>query len=119
MDLIDSRQRNDFSESFSAGLWPAGNQRACYCQVVRRRLGWRGREDLSLESAKVVNVVPRYGKLRSKTSGEVIGFENIELISDRPIDVWLEEFRQIKKDYPKHILIASIMEEYEKTAGRN
>ena len=61
-------------------------------------------------------MVPRYGKLRSKTSGEVIGFENIELISDRPIDVWLDEFRQIKKDYPKHMLIASIMEEYEKGA---
>ncbi len=37
------------------------------------------------------------------------------MISDRPIDVWLEEFRQVKKDYPKHILIASIMEEYEKS----
>ncbi len=36
------------------------------------------------------------------------------IISDRPIDVWLEEFRQLKKDYPPHILIASIMEEYEK-----
>ena len=44
----------------------------------------------------------------------MIGFENIELISDRPIDVWLAEFRQLKKDYPHHILIASIMEEYEK-----
>ena len=78
--------------------------------------GWGGAvaKTISLESAKVVNVVPRYGKLRSKTSGEVIGLENIELISDRPIDVWLDEFRQIKKDYPKHMLIASIMEEYEK-----
>ncbi len=49
------------------------------------------------------------------TTGEVIGFENIELISDRPIDVWLEEFRQVKKEYPNNILIASIMEEYEKS----
>jgi dihydroorotate dehydrogenase subfamily 1 len=45
----------------------------------------------------------------------VIGFENIELISDRPIEVWLDEFRQIKKEYPNNILIASIMEEYEKS----
>jgi dihydroorotate dehydrogenase subfamily 1 len=78
--------------------------------------GWGGAvaKTVSLESAKVVNVVPRYGKLRSRTSGEVIGFENIELISDRPIDIWLDEFRQIKKSYPNHVLIASIMEEYEK-----
>jgi hypothetical protein len=74
--------------------------------------GWGGAvaKTVSLESAKVVNVVPRYGKLRSRSTGEVIGFENIELISDRPIDVWLDEFRQVKKEYPNNILIASIME---------
>jgi dihydroorotate dehydrogenase subfamily 1 len=79
--------------------------------------GWGGAvaKTVSLESAKVVNVVPRYGKLRSRTAGEVIGFENIELISDRPIEVWLDEFRQLKKEYPRQILIASIMEEYEKS----
>src|SRR5438045_8670463 len=79
--------------------------------------GWGGAvaKTVSLESAKVVNVVPRYGRLRSRDTGEVIGFENIELISDRPIDVWLDEFRQLKKEYPQHILIASIMEEYEKS----
>jgi len=78
--------------------------------------GWGGAvaKTVSLESSKVVNVVPRYGKMRSRSNGEVIGFENIELISDRPIDVWLEEFTQVKKDYPDHILIASIMEEYNK-----
>ena len=27
----------------------------------------------------------------ARTSEEVIGFENIELISDRPLEVWLEE----------------------------
>ena len=79
--------------------------------------GWGGAvaKTVSLESAKVVNVVPRYGKLRSRSTGEVIGFENIELISDRPIDVWLDEFRQIKKSIQNNILIASIMEEYEKS----
>src|SRR5437867_6617722 len=78
--------------------------------------GWGGAvaKTVSLESSKIVNVVPRYGKLRSRENNEVIGFENIELISDRPIEVWLEEFRQVKKDYPNHVLIASIMEEYDK-----
>ena len=44
----------------------------------------------------------------------MIGFENIELISDRPIDVWLDEFRRSKR-VSNNILIASIMEEYEKS----
>ena len=48
--------------------------------------------------------------------GEVIGFENIELISDRPFDVWIEELTELKKRYPKKMVIASIMEEYRREA---
>ena len=62
----------------------------------------------------MVNTAPRYGKLKGRVSGEVVGFENIELISDRPYETWLDEFRQLKQEYPKSILIASIMEEYSK-----
>ena len=40
-----------------------------------------------------------------------MGFENIELISDRPFDTWLDELRQLKKNYPNKVLVASIMEE--------
>ena len=48
--------------------------------------------------------------------GEVLGWENIELISDRPFDVWIKEFKQVKDKYPDRVLIASIMEEYNKDA---
>src|SRR6266508_5791466 len=103
-----------FPNPFLLGSGPPGTN----ARVIAKSFdaGWGGAvaKTVSLESAKVVNVVPRYVKLRSKISGEVIGFENIELISDRPIDVWLDEFRQIKKEYPDHILIASIMEEFDK-----
>lgn len=105
----------EFPNPFLLGSGPPGTN----ARVIAKSFdaGWGGAvaKTVSLESAKVVNVVPRYGKLRSRESGEIIGFQNIELISDRPIDVWLDEFRQIKKEYPKHILIASIMEEYEKS----
>ena len=114
MDLSIVVNGMTFPNPFLLGSGPPGTN----ARVIAKSYdaGWGGAvaKTISLESAKVVNVVPRYGKLRSKTSGEVIGFENIELISDRPIDVWLDEFRQIKKEYPKHMLIASIMEEYEK-----
>src|SRR5687768_16142015 len=115
MDLSIVVNGMKFRNPFLLGSGPPGTN----ARVIAKSFdaGWGGAvaKTVSLESAKVVNVVPRYGKLRSKVSGEVIGFENIELISDRPIDVWLEEFRQLKKDYPNHILIASIMEEYEKS----
>lgn len=71
---------------------------------------------ISLEADKVVNVQPRYARLRSRESGEIYGWENIELISDRSFDTWIDEFHQIKDKYPDRVLIASIMEEYNKAA---
>ncbi|WP_425398198.1 NAD-dependent dihydropyrimidine dehydrogenase subunit PreA [Aeoliella sp.] len=71
---------------------------------------------ISLEAEKVVNVQPRYARLRSRDTGEIIGWENIELISDRSFETWLDEFKQIKDKYPDGVLIASIMEEYNKDA---
>jgi dihydroorotate dehydrogenase subfamily 1 len=71
---------------------------------------------VSLDAAKVVNVYPRYARLRAAGSKEIIGWENIELISDRPFATWVQEFKQIKDRHPNRILIASIMEEYRKDA---
>ncbi len=80
--------------------------------------GWGGviAKTVSLDASKVVNVTPRYGKLMAADKKEVIGWENIELISDRPFPIWLEEFKKCKDMYPEGILIASIMEEYNKDA---
>lgn len=75
---------------------------------------------VSLDSSKVVNATPRYAKLRAGSNGsakgQIIGWENIELISDRPLETMLNEFKQLKKEYPDRILIGSIMEEYNKDA---
>ena len=38
------------------------------------------------------------------------------MISDRPLETMLKEFKQLKEEYPDRILIASIMEEYNKAA---
>jgi dihydropyrimidine dehydrogenase (NADP+)/dihydropyrimidine dehydrogenase (NAD+) subunit PreA len=71
---------------------------------------------ISLDAAKVVNVQPRYARLRAAGTEEIIGWENIELISDRPFATWVQEFKQIKDKYSDRVLIASIMEEYRKDA---
>jgi dihydroorotate dehydrogenase subfamily 1 len=70
----------------------------------------------SLDASKVINTAPRYAKVKAKNSDEVIGFQNIELISDRPYEDWLVDLKQLKQQYPNKILIASIMEEYRKEA---
>lgn len=101
-----------FENPFVLGSGPPGTN----ARVIAKSfdLGWGGMvcKTISLDASKVVNTTPRYAKLKGRTSGEVIGFENIELISDRPFEVWIDELRQLKKAYPKHVLIASIMEEY-------
>lgn len=102
-----------FPNPFVIASGPPGTNK----QVIAKAFdeGWGGviAKTVSLESDKVVNVAPRYAKLKSRQTGEIIGFQNIELISDRPIDIWEKEFREIKDRYPDRMLIASIMEEYE------
>ncbi|MDC0936059.1 NAD-dependent dihydropyrimidine dehydrogenase subunit PreA [Pirellulales bacterium] len=71
---------------------------------------------ISLEADKVTNVQPRYARLRDRSGKEIIGWENIELISDRPFDIWVDELKEVKDRYPDRILIASIMEEFRKDA---
>jgi dihydroorotate dehydrogenase subfamily 1 len=74
--------------------------------------GWGGSviKTLSLDHTKVKNIAPRYGHFKDE-DGKCIGFTNNELITDRPLDIWLEEIKELKKKYPDKVLIASIMEE--------
>jgi dihydropyrimidine dehydrogenase (NAD+) subunit PreA len=51
---------------------------------------------------------PRYSALHSNER-RVIGFNNIELITDRPLKTNLDEIRQIKRDWPDRALVASVM----------
>src|SRR3982750_1767748 len=71
---------------------------------------------ISLDASKVINVAPRYARLKTEQSKEIYGWQNIELISDRPFKTWLDEFKQVKDKYPDGKLICSIMEEYNKDA---
>lgn len=68
---------------------------------------------ISLDASKVVNVAPRYARLRAAKS-EIIGWQNIELISDRSFSVWIDELKLLKERYPDGVVIASVMEEYHK-----
>lgn len=100
---------------FVIGSGPPGTNLSVIQRAFREGWGAVIAKTISLDSSKVVNVTPRYAKLHA-TSGEVIGWENIELISDRPFKIWLDEFRKCKDAHPQGVLIASVMEEYRKDA---
>ena len=56
----------------------------------------------------VKNLHSRYAALKGG-SGKIIGLNNIELISDRGLSINLQEMTEVKKKYPHHALLASIM----------
>jgi dihydroorotate dehydrogenase subfamily 1 len=103
-----------FANPFIIASGPPGTN----VKVINRAFkeGWGGviAKTVSLDASKVVNVGPRYAKLMAADGKEVIGWENIELISDRKFETWLDEFKEAKDTHPEGVLIASIMEEYAK-----
>lgn len=101
---------------FVIGSGPPGTNANVICKAFDEGWGAVICKTVSLDASKVVNVQPRYARLRSRESGEIYGWENIELISDRPFDTWIKEFQEVKSKHPQGVLIASIMEEYNRDA---
>ncbi len=104
-----------FDNPFVIGSGPPGTNARSIARCFDA--GWGGvvAKTCALSDTPVINVTPRYGKLRSAKANEVIGFQNIELISDRPFEDWEADFRELKASYPDKILIASLMESFHET----
>lgn len=88
------------------------------------RLGWGGAvvKTIFPDSMQIVDVSPRFAAWKSDTA-ELLGFENIELLSKKNVSYWTGEIAAIKSEYPDHVLIASIMaspdlSEWQELAGR-
>ena len=69
--------------------------------------GWGGVVWKTLGS-QVKNVSSRYSAVDYHGS-RVMGFNNIELISDRPLDINLKEIREVLKEFPDRAMIISLM----------
>jgi dihydropyrimidine dehydrogenase (NAD+) subunit PreA len=74
------------------------------------RAGWGGVVWKTLgEDPPIVNVSgPRYGAIHGPDR-RVIGFNNIELITDRPLDVNLREIAEVKRRWPDRAMLVSLM----------
>ena len=71
--------------------------------------GWGGAVWKTL-GTPIQNVSSRFGAVDYKNA-QAIGFNNIELITDRPLDVNFKEIYETKKKYPKHAVVVSLMVE--------
>jgi dihydropyrimidine dehydrogenase (NAD+) subunit PreA len=79
--------------------------------IVRAfRAGWGGVVWKTLgEDPPIVNVNgPRYGAVHGPDR-RLLGFNNIELITDRPLDVNLREIKTVKRDWPDRAIVVSLM----------
>jgi len=95
---------------------PPGTNLNVIARALREGWGAVIAKTISLDASKVINVTPRYAKLLAADGKDVVGWENIELISDRKFEIWMDEFKKCKDQFPDGVLIASIMEEYNRDA---
>lgn len=114
----------DLSTVFAGGIrcpnpfWLASGPPAnCGEQVMRAfDAGWGGAVWKTLGDP-IINVSSRYSSVDWNRQ-RMMGLNNIELITDRPLDVNLREISEVKKRYPKHAVIASLMVESKPAAWR-
>jgi dihydropyrimidine dehydrogenase (NAD+) subunit PreA len=86
-----------------------------YDQVARAfDTGWGGAVWKTV-GEPVINVYSRYGSV-DLGANRMMGFNNIELISDRPIEDNLREIADVKRNYPGHAVIVSLMVESKRDA---
>lgn len=84
------------------------------------KAGWGGIvwKTLAEEGPPIVNVNgPRYGAVYGPDR-RLLGFNNIELITDRPLDVNLREIKEVKKCWPDRALVVSLMVPCEEESWR-
>src|SRR5271156_5031021 len=87
----------------------------CGEQVMRAfDAGWGGAVWKTI-GEQVTNTASRYSSIDWQGQ-RMMGFNNIELISDRPLDVNLREIAEVKKRYPENAVIVSLMVESKREA---
>lgn len=76
--------------------------------------GWGGAVWKTL-GEPIVNVSSRYSSV-DYNGMRMMGLNNIELITDRSLETNLKEIREVKRCYPKHAVIVSLMVESKREA---
>ena len=120
--MIPSKKKVDLSTIFAGRIaspnpfWLASAPPSnCGEQVMRAfDAGWGGAVWKTI-GTQITNVSSRYSS--TDWNGQrMMGLNNIELISDRPLETNLAEIEETKKRYPGHAVIASLMVESNREA---
>ena len=91
---------------------PPSNSAYQNCKAFEQ--GWGGTVWKTV-GEPVMNVCNRYGSI-DYNGQKIAGLNNIELISDRPIEINMKEIAETKKLWPDHAVVVSLMVESKKEA---
>ena len=97
-----------FKNPFMLASSPVSN---CAEMIARAfDAGWAGVafKTLATQATKIIHPSPRLNNYNYGPS-RVIGLQNVEMISDRPLEHNLRDISWLKKNYPEHRIVASIM----------
>ncbi len=78
--------------------------------------GWAGACFKTINSMDIHEASPRFSAI-SGSDGSIIGFKNIEQLSDHSLAENMEIFRRLKANYPSKFILASIMGQNEQEWG--
>lgn len=70
--------------------------------------GWAGASFKTVCTLDIHEASPRFSAIKGD-NGSIIGFKNIEQLSDHSVAENMEIFRRLKKAYPSKLILASIM----------
>ncbi|XP_003738053.1 dihydropyrimidine dehydrogenase [NADP(+)] [Galendromus occidentalis] len=101
-----------FKNPFGLASAPPTTTSAMIRRAFQNGWGFALTKTFGLDKDVVTNVSPRI--VRGTTSGHVYGpgqgsFLNIELISEKTSAYWCASVKELKRDFPDHVVIASIM----------
>ena len=82
-------------------------------------MGWGGAvlKTITPDDLEMHDTSPRYATIKSK--GKIIGFQNVELLSQKTVQYWCDGIRYLKTKHPNKVIIASIMAPVERVAWQN
>lgn len=82
-------------------------------------MGWGGAvlKTITPDDMEMVEASPRYATIKEK--GKVICLQNIELLSHKSVQYWVDGINYLKNKYPTKVIIASIMAPVEQKEWQN
>ncbi len=103
-----------FPTPFLLSSSPVSNTGEMIGRAFDRGFGGVSYKTLGFDKIKIIHPSPRMAAYNYGNK-KLVGLQNVEMITDRPLKDNLQDIKYLKKNWPKHVVMASLMgfSEYE------